>query len=338
MTRRKPGFTLIELLVTISIIAILIGLLLPALSMVRSRARVMVCAANVRNHLVATNNYAADKKGMLPNAPKNINPGPNPTFDGLPGLPSPVMATVDRPINGWSFVGGFRTFDRLVPVPPAQLNSDLYRSSIFELYFMVLGPYMLEGEGMQMLQDVLLSPSHKTRRRNWDDWREFMRGRNGQPHSIDSSSGPGADFRAGSYRYSLSAVVNAREFSYSLGSDTIGGVPRGSFESGILLNQMPASKLGYNRMSDIQFPSRKVLFWLFHAHHDTPDPGDAERANQLGNCLISKQVPVGSSDGAVRVLSLRADTLPLNYIEGTGGWGPMPFYLTINGIRGRDLE
>jgi prepilin-type processing-associated H-X9-DG protein/prepilin-type N-terminal cleavage/methylation domain-containing protein len=54
------GFTLIELLVVISIIALLMGILVPVLGSSRKRARTVVCGANVRQLTLALSMYAND--------------------------------------------------------------------------------------------------------------------------------------------------------------------------------------------------------------------------------------------------------------------------------------
>ncbi len=64
--RRASGFTLVELLVVISIIAILIALLLPALAAARQAADVTLCASNERQIVLGIQYYAQDYQDMVP--------------------------------------------------------------------------------------------------------------------------------------------------------------------------------------------------------------------------------------------------------------------------------
>src|SRR5690242_15314585 len=64
--RNRRGFTLVELLVVLTIVAVLVTLLLPAVQMAREAARRVHCANNLMQLSIAVQNYANTHEVLPP--------------------------------------------------------------------------------------------------------------------------------------------------------------------------------------------------------------------------------------------------------------------------------
>lgn len=306
-TRTRSGFTLVELLVVVSIIAVLLGLLLPALGEAKRRARLLKDVANLGQNAKAIANYGAQNRGRMPNIPEG-NGGQGEIDLGQRGRPAIGFATVtengggldlNSPYahNGWA-------------IPPG-----LFYDDIWKMHHIAFGDYIVDSEGADLLHEIFVSPGATDILDNWDDFKSgTLRGPNGDllewPLDYIMSSAGGGTGRAasawvgpldnaqalaagtappstqqhawmlqGSYRYTWAGlygsaiIVNnfqpGQVSHFFPGRTGIDGTPAVLASTNANIVSFGNNYRSYVQQSDAVDPSKKVGFWDFWASNSS---------------------------------------------------------------------
>lgn len=218
--RRALGFTLIELLVVVAIIALLIGILLPALGAARSSARLVKSQVNLRSLAQIQEVYAGEHRDSL------FNPYQIDDFVPRGGLGG----------NGWGWVtkvGAPR--NRGLEFRMGSGTNEWYTEMYGFHWYSVVGGWLNAGD---YASEVQFSPSDRILLSRNDD--------------LQDNPPPGWTLDTGFWdcSYVLSPTVWFSPERYK--NDGRGDAPS---------SDPRASKAKRNRLSNVTYPSQKVLMW-----------------------------------------------------------------------------
>lgn len=144
-TSTRRGFTLIEILVVIAIIAILIGLLLPAVQKVREAANRIQCANNLKQLGLGLHNHHDSCNGFPP-AYVNKGPYPSTPYSFTHGWAPSLLPFIEQQQLGQLYRWDFPLYEvQNMPVCSTHLKFFQCASTPERDRYMEFGPYKYFG-------------------------------------------------------------------------------------------------------------------------------------------------------------------------------------------------
>ena len=241
--RRAPGFTLIELLVVIAIIALLVGILLPALSEARKSARLAQDSSNLKQLGTAAANYGTDGRDRIFSFSWRGGGVVNPAT--APAVPRVVQGS-DLVAAAWQAVDILRR--RARPEDPQFPQQNNWIPHVLYSH-LVLIDYL----GSRLPEPLVISPGDRTRQRWAED--PFATRTQLMAQGVDSQTAARVPYGSS---YQMPPAL------YSPDKEVTEGYIQNQGESHnvFLIGSRAGTAvwpLGREKLSSIRFPAQKVM-------------------------------------------------------------------------------
>jgi type II secretory pathway pseudopilin PulG len=273
------------LLIVVSIIALLIGILLPALGKARQSARQVVDLANLREHGNGAQAYAAENKQVMPNTKAFYHRAAD------------IGKAKPKIWPHWQYAGPYTTGNGNAATGPTNgigFNVALTQGMVWQFYQPAFGNYILDAEGIDLLfAEVWSSPGGSSRGNHSGLYRNATSYDGGtQNYLTDTSvfnfqtsangsklSQGGLEYDPdnlgwalqGDYRYTVSAIVgqsNINSGPYA-GTNFFTGARLGAAIGGTGAASTPWETgqgtwdawRSFVKTTSFAYPTQKVLFW-----------------------------------------------------------------------------